>query len=110
MGFVAVAKVGDLADGDIVPIKIGDTDIVLYRDGDAYFAAQRECLHQGYDLADGLVDGGFLICPLHGWRYHADSGRHELSPQTCLRTFEVQVMGDDIAIDPTPRWKGELPT
>jgi nitrite reductase/ring-hydroxylating ferredoxin subunit len=109
MPFHTVARVGQLADGDLVAVKVGDTSMVLYRVGDEYFAAQRECLHQGYDLVDGLVMGGFLICPLHGWRYHARTGRHEHTGQVCLRTYSVRVVGDEIQVDPTPMWKGDMP-
>ncbi len=109
MPFHRAAAVGDLTDGDIMAVRIDGVDMVLYRSGDGYYAAQRMCLHQGYDLADGLVDSGFLICPLHGWRYHADSGVHEYSPQTCLRTFAVRVRDGAIEIDPTPIYRGEYP-
>jgi len=109
MSFHTVARVGQLADGDIVAVEVGGVDMVLYRVGDDYLAAQRDCLHQGYDLADGLVMDGFLVCPLHGWRYHVHTGRHEVAGEVCLRTFAVRVVGDDIQVDPTPMWKGELP-
>jgi nitrite reductase/ring-hydroxylating ferredoxin subunit len=108
--FHTVARLGQLAEGDIMAVCVLDTDMVLYRIGAEYFAAQRECLHQGYDLVDGLVMDGFLICPLHGWRYHARTGRHEHTGQVCLRTYAVRVQGDEIQVDPTPMWKGELPT
>ena len=74
----------------------------MYRDADQVYAAQRRCLHQGADLADGIVSRGFLVCAQHGWRYHCATGLHELSPETCLVTYRVRVVGDDIQVDPTP--------
>ena len=109
MPFHTVARLGQLAEGDIMAVRVLDTDMVLYRIGAEYFAAQRECLLQGYDLVDGLVMDGFLICPLHGWRYHARTGRHEHTGQVCLRTYAVRVQGDEIQVDPTPMWKGDMP-
>lgn len=103
MAFHTVARVGELQPGDIKPVKVDGRDIIVYRVGDAYYATQRNCLHQGGDLADGLVSRGLLICPLHGWQFHADTGVHELSPETCLRTYDVRVAGDEIQLDPTPR-------
>jgi len=104
--FETVARVSALAPGDIVPAKVGGRDIILYRIGEAVHAAQRYCLHQHADLADGIVSRGFLICSAHGWRYHAATGVHELSPETCLATYAVRIVGDEIQVDPTPIRQG----
>lgn len=103
MAFHTVARVGELEPGDIKPVNVDGADIIVYRVADAYYASQRSCLHQGGDLADGLISRGLLICPLHGWQFHAHTGVHQLSPETCLRTYAVRVSGDEIQIDPTPR-------
>jgi len=103
MSFHTVAQVGELQPGDIIPVAVDGAQIILYRMEDSYYATQRQCIHQGGDLADGLISRGLLICPYHGWQFHADTGAHELSPMTCLKTYEVRVVGTDIQIDPTPR-------
>ncbi|HEX4807558.1 MAG TPA: Rieske 2Fe-2S domain-containing protein [Bryobacteraceae bacterium] len=38
------------------------------------FATQAECPHKNGPLADGLVGGTTLICPLHGWKFDLASG------------------------------------
>ena len=101
--FVTVARVGQLASGDVVGVEVAGRAMVLYRDGDRYFAAQRKCLQQGGDHADGIVSRGYLICPVHGWRFHVATGIHEASPETCLATYAVRVVDGAIQIDPTPR-------
>jgi 3-phenylpropionate/trans-cinnamate dioxygenase ferredoxin subunit len=98
-----VARVGALAPGDTLAVEVEGTAIVLLRDGDQYRAAQRWCPHQRGDLADGVVSRGHLICPVHGWRFRTDTGQLDVSPDTCLATYAVRVVGDAIQIDPTPR-------
>ena len=100
---MTVAKVSQVGKGQILPVTVGDREIVVYRDGEKFYAAQRRCLHQGADLAEGIVSRGFLVCALHGWRYHCATGVHEMSPENCLVTYRVHIDGDDIQIDPTPR-------
>ena len=39
------------------------------------FTTQAECPHKGGPLADGLVGGETLICPLHSWKFDLDSGQ-----------------------------------
>jgi nitrite reductase/ring-hydroxylating ferredoxin subunit len=108
--FITVARVSDLAPGDILPVTVGSREMVLYRDGDKFFASQRRCLHHGADLADGLISRGFLVCVLHGWQYDCATGVLDGSPTTCLVTFAVRIQGDDVQIDPTPIRRAQVPT
>ena len=43
------------------------------RGGDVY-AVQAECPHRGGPLADGLLGGTTLICPLHSWKFDIKTG------------------------------------
>ncbi len=107
--FKAAAKLSELNDEDIWPVEVDGLEMVLYRSGDALRACQRYCPHQHADLSEGLVSSGYLICSAHGWRFDAETGVHEISAQTCLATYAVQVSGDEIQIDPTPVRRGEAP-
>lgn len=100
MAFVTVARLGELKPGELKAVSVNGLDIVLYRCGDRHLAAQRYCIHQNADLAEGHITGNYLVCPRHGWRFHVETGRYESSPSTCLRTFAVRVHGDDIQLDP----------
>jgi nitrite reductase (NADH) small subunit/3-phenylpropionate/trans-cinnamate dioxygenase ferredoxin subunit len=103
MTFEPVAKVDDLSPGEHRAITAGGRQLVLYRLGDEYFATQRECLHQGGDLAEGVVMGRSIVCGVHGWRFDIRTGCHEQSPDTCLRTYAVEVQDGEVRVDPTPR-------
>jgi nitrite reductase/ring-hydroxylating ferredoxin subunit len=98
-----VAKIGSLRPGDVIAVAVEGIDMVLGLDGDRYFAAQRQCVHRGGDLADGIVARGHLVCAMHGWRFSTATGRHDEASDVCLVTYSVRVNGDQIEIDPTPR-------
>ncbi|HEX4166017.1 MAG TPA: Rieske 2Fe-2S domain-containing protein [Bryobacteraceae bacterium] len=38
------------------------------------FATQASCPHKTGPLADGLVGGDVLVCPLHSWKFDLRSG------------------------------------
>jgi nitrite reductase/ring-hydroxylating ferredoxin subunit len=101
--YAPVCAAADLVDGDIVPIAVGGRALVLCRVGDAYFATQRRCLHQGGDLAEGVTSGGHIVCAVHGWRFDLRTGCHELSPGTCLRTHAVEVRDGTVFVATIPR-------
>jgi nitrite reductase (NADH) small subunit len=101
--FRAVAKVGDVRAGDVIPIVVDGVDMVLGLDGDRYFALQRRCVHRGGDLSEGIVSRGHVICPNHGWRFSTATGRHADASEYCLVTYAVRVVDDRIEIDPEPQ-------
>jgi len=106
MSWRAVAKVGQVLPGDVIPVVIDELELVLGLDGDRYFATQRRCAHRNGDLADGIVSRGCVICPQHGWRFSTLSGRVPdatgESVNYCLTTYAVRVIDDRIEIDPQP--------
>jgi nitrite reductase (NADH) small subunit len=57
------------------------------------FATQADCPHKGGPLADGLVGGTTLICPLHEWSFDLRSGM-AINGTCGLRTYPVTT-GDD---------------
>jgi len=53
------------------------------------FAVQAECPHKSGPLADGLLGGTTLICPLHSWKFDLCSGE-ALMGECGLRTYPVR--------------------
>ena len=107
--FQRAAQLSDLVDDDILAVEVAGVEMVIYRHGDSIRACQRYCPHQRADLTEGLVSRGLLICSAHGWQFDADTGVHEKSPETCLATYQVQVEGEAILINPTPIRNGAVP-
>jgi nitrite reductase (NADH) small subunit len=63
------------------------------RAGEVY-AVQAECPHRGGPLADGLLGGTTLICPLHAWKFDLKTGL-ALYGDCGLKTFCVSVDASD---------------
>jgi nitrite reductase (NADH) small subunit len=56
----------------------------------AIFAVQAECPHKGGPLADGLVGGTTLVCPLHAWKFDLASGA-ALMGECGLKAYPVRI-------------------
>lgn len=97
-----VARVSEVRAGDVIGVTVNGIEMVLGRDGDRYFAAQRRCVHRGGDLVEGIVSRGHLICPQHAWRFSTATGCHAEASQYCLVMYAVRVVGDQIEVDPRP--------
>jgi multimeric flavodoxin WrbA/nitrite reductase/ring-hydroxylating ferredoxin subunit len=58
-------------------VRIGRTVIALsYRDG-TFGAVSGICNHAGGPLGEGRLDGDFLVCPWHNWKFHRVRGHGE---------------------------------
>jgi nitrite reductase/ring-hydroxylating ferredoxin subunit len=102
MAWQTVARVGAVKPGDVIAVEVDGVKIALGRDGDRYFATQRQCVHRGGDLSEGIVSRGHVICPNHGWRFSTATGQHAESSEHCLVIYPVRVTGDEIEVDSVP--------
>lgn len=58
-------------------VSCGKTTIALtYKDG-VFAAISSVCNHVGGPLGAGTLDGDYLVCPWHYWKFHRQSGQGE---------------------------------
>jgi nitrite reductase (NADH) small subunit len=72
---VRLGPLSAIPSGEGRTFDIGPTKIAVFhtRDG-RVFATQAQCPHRNGPLADGLVGGTTLVCPLHEWTFDLVSG------------------------------------
>jgi nitrite reductase/ring-hydroxylating ferredoxin subunit len=46
----------------------------------------------------GIVKEGVISCPRHGWHYDLAGGASTDHPGYTLKTYQIEVVGDDIMI------------
>ncbi len=97
----------EIADGGMVLGRVGDEDVLLARTGEDWFAVGAHCSHYHGPLADGLVVGDTVRCPLHHACFSLRSGAAlsapALEPIPCWR---VERQGDTVFVRekrPAPR-------
>ena len=69
---------------------LGQRIAIFHTRGGDVFAVQAECPHKKGPLADGLVGGTTLICPLHSWKFDLATGE-ALFGECGLKTYPVHV-------------------
>jgi nitrite reductase (NADH) small subunit len=74
-------------------VELGGRNIAIFNLGDRFLAIENQCPHRGGPLADGIVSGTSVICPLHAWAFDLNSGKTVNHPesQACVATFAVRV-------------------
>lgn len=72
--------------------QIGERSVAIFRTrAGEVFATQTLCPHRAGPLADGIVGGGKVICPLHGYTFELATGRPLGGACPALQTYPVAV-------------------
>lgn len=83
---------------------VGDQPVVVtFRDG-AYGVLSGICNHAGGPLAMGHLDGDYVTCPWHHWKYHCRTGRGESGYEAdAVPSYEVRVVDGRLLVGREPR-------
>jgi len=91
-GFVAVAKAGDLAPGQMTFVAIDRERIVLANVDGAFYALRDVCGHRNAPLSRGRLDGHLIECPLHFAVFDVRTGKLVDGPVSAdVPSYEVRV-------------------
>ena len=72
-----LGSVDELSKKPLQSIAAGKTKLaVSFADG-AFSVVSGVCNHAGGPLGDGRVEGGYIVCPWHNWKFHCRTGEGE---------------------------------
>jgi nitrite reductase (NADH) small subunit len=56
------------------------------------------CLHRGGPLGEGVIEGGKVICPWHGWAWDPKTGEAHVAGAK-VAVYGVKIEGGDVLVD-----------
>ena len=81
---------------------VAGQEIAVFRQRDGkLFATQSRCPHKQGPLAEGVMGGGKVICPLHSHKFDLCTGEGP-DPKECLRVYSVRELGGEILLTLDP--------
>ena len=89
-------------------VEVDGTPVCLVRRGDGTVAAIHDtCSHQEASLAEGMLWGDEVECPLHGTAFDLATGAPTSLPATQpVPTFAVQIVDGAVVVDVTRATNG----
>ena len=100
-GFVAVARLHEIAQGKTLRVEVGATLICLANVGGRIYAVSDDCPHIGGALSDGQLTGCTLTCPVHLAQFDVRDGRVLRGPaRDEVPAYAVRVEDDQIFVAP----------
>lgn len=75
-GWVAIGTIDDIPKGGARAVNTLIGEIGLFRtEDDRVFALDNLCPHKGARLSLGSIEDGFVVCPMHGWKFALSDGK-----------------------------------
>ncbi|MEP1793108.1 nitrite reductase small subunit NirD [Parasphingorhabdus sp.] len=66
---------------------------------DEVFALDNSCPHKGGPLAEGIVHGASVTCPLHNWVFSLETGQAQGLDEGSVATYPARVEGGRVFLD-----------
>jgi nitrite reductase/ring-hydroxylating ferredoxin subunit len=95
---VLAARIEDLAAGQGVLVGHQGREVALFQVNGEYHAVDNRCLHEGGPICQGSVVNWTVTCPRHHWHYDLRTGEAIGRPGRRLRTYPVEVRGDQVYV------------
>ena len=100
MSWIRVTEVENIPLREGRAVQIGDREIAIFNLGGKFTACDNACPHRGGPLADGIVSGANVVCPLHAYRVCLETG-NVTKPEVCVKvdTYEVRIESGVVMVD-----------
>lgn len=100
MARVRVGRTEDVPAGEGRVVEADGKALALFNVDGIFYAIDNTCLHRGGPLGEGDLDGTFVTCPWHAWRWDVTTGANANSPAVRVSCFPVTVeQGGEVFVE-----------
>jgi len=90
--WIEVCKLDEIPPSQARTVNAAGTMVAVFRlTDDRVKAVENRCPHKDGPLAEGIISGDDILCPLHNWRISLDSGEVAAPDEGCVKTYPVKV-------------------
>lgn len=99
-GWTDIGSVEELKLKSLQEIMCGTTPIALTYQNGSFAAISGVCNHAGGPLGKGMLDGDFVVCPWHYWKFHHRTGHGEAGyEQDQVPSYATKVENGRLYVD-----------
>jgi nitrite reductase (NADH) small subunit len=100
---VAICELNELPIGLGRAFRVGDKTIAVFRSrAGRVLAVKNVCPHRGGPLADGMLAGEQVVCPLHAFKFHGTTGDCDQPGVCAVGTYAAEVVNGTVYLTLPP--------
>ena len=97
--FVKLTTISELPPrNEAKELPCGDKVICVANVEGTISAIDNVCLHRGGPLGQGVIEGGKIVCPWHGWVWDPKTGEAAHNPNAKVGVYPIKVDGNDVLV------------
>ena len=96
--WVKAATLEQITENCILPIRVNNHDLILYKQNDDITCYSNSCSHLGFSLDKGTVFKGIITCAAHKFAYNLKTGECLTYPDISLQSYQVKTKNNNIYI------------
>src|SRR5260370_22068836 len=92
MNWTDLGPIDDLSKKPLQTVAINRTRLAVSFSEGRFGVISAVCNHAGGPLGEGRVDGDYLVCPWHNWKFHWVTGEGEPGYEAdCVPRYDIKV-------------------
>ena len=94
-----IIKSQELAEGSAKLVRARGEEMAVFKNNGQLYGIQNICPHEGGQLCNGWIEGGEVVCPLHGYKFDLKTGACSTDPKLKVRVFKLVAQGDQFLLE-----------
>jgi nitrite reductase/ring-hydroxylating ferredoxin subunit len=95
----ALVRPQEIAEGAAKLLRAGGEEMAVFKLNGRLYGIQNICPHEGGQLCNGWLEGGEVVCPLHGYKFDLRTGACSTDPKLKVKVFKLIARGDQFTLE-----------
>jgi nitrite reductase (NADH) small subunit len=92
-------RADEIQEGAAKLVRVNNEEIAVFKHQGQLCAIQNICPHEGGPLAKGRIQGGEVVCPLHGYKFDLTSGACSRDAKLKAKIFKLAQQGENYIVE-----------
>jgi nitrite reductase/ring-hydroxylating ferredoxin subunit len=89
----------DIQEGSAKMVRRKGEEMAVFKVDGQLYGIQNICPHEGGQLCNGWIEGGEVVCPLHGYKFNLKTGACSTDPKLKVKVFKLVGQGDQFTVE-----------
>lgn len=89
----------DIQEGSAKLLRVKNEEIAVFKHRGKLCAVQNICPHEGGQLSKGWIEDDYVVCPLHGYKFHLKTGACFSDAALKAKIFKLTEQGQNLTVE-----------